>query len=110
MSPAAKNHTVDGFDPLDRDQVQAAISAYIPGARVIATDTEHWNVEPFSNGSWPTYRIGQMEFLGGMRKAEGRLTFAGSDIARGFMSWIDGAIESGTYAAAELHRIVTEGR
>ena len=43
-----------------------------------------------------------------MRKPEGRLVFAGSDIARGFVMWVDGAIESGTYAAAELDRIVTE--
>ena len=34
------------------------------------------------------------------------LTFAGSDICRGWMTWIDGAIESGTYAAAQLDRIL----
>jgi monoamine oxidase len=111
LGPTGRRDGVqDAFDPFDLDQAQAAISAYIPGSRVIATDAEDWNVEPFSNGSWPSYRVGQMEFLGGMRKPEGRLTFAGSDIARGFMGWIDGAIESGTYAAAELDRIVTESR
>ena len=109
LSPIGRREGVDDiFNPFDVDQVQAAISAYVPGARVVATDAEDWNVEPFSNGSWATYRIGQMEVLGGMRKPEGRLTFAGSDVARWFMTSIDGAIESGTYAAAEMDRIVTE--
>jgi monoamine oxidase len=111
LSPAGRREGIeDAFDPFDIELVQRAMSAYIPGAHVIATDAEDWNVEPFSNGSWSAYRIGQMEFLGGMRRPEGRLVFAGSDIARGFMTWIDGAIESGTYAAAELNRIVTADR
>jgi monoamine oxidase len=96
------------FDPFDHAQVQAAISAFIPGARVIATDAEDWNVEPYSRGAWGAYKIGQMEHLGGMRLPEGRVAFAGGDIARGSMG-INGAIESGSYAAATLDRIVTEG-
>jgi monoamine oxidase len=98
----------DAFDPSNKAQVQRAVEAFIPGARVLEVDAEDWNVDPWSNGSWTTYRIGQMEFLGGMRKPEGRLTFAGSDICRGWMTWIDGAIESGTYAAAELDRILSD--
>jgi monoamine oxidase len=74
---------------------------------VLEVDAEGWNVDPYSNGSWSTYRIEQMEFLGGMRKLEGRLTFAGSEICRGSLTWIDGAVESGTYSAAELDRILT---
>jgi monoamine oxidase len=97
----------EGFDPLDKMQVQRAIEAYMPGAEVLEVDGENWNVSPYSNGSWSAYRVGQMEYLGGMRKPEGRMTFAGSDICRGWVSWIDGAIESGTYAAAQLDRLIS---
>jgi monoamine oxidase len=97
----------DGFNPVDRAQVQRAVEAFLPGAEVLEVDADNWNVDPYSDGSWSTYRIGQMEHLGGMRKPEGRLTFAGSDICRGWVSWIDGAIESGTYAAAQLDRIIS---
>jgi monoamine oxidase len=93
------------FDPYDTEQVKAAITAFIPGARVIATDAEDWTVEPYSQGAWSVYKIGQMDHLTGMRMPEGRLTFAGGDIARGPMA-INGAIESGSYAAAALDRIM----
>jgi monoamine oxidase len=109
LSPVGKREGCDvQFDPCDRRQVDDAIQAYMPGARLIAHDAEDWNVEPYSRGAWGAFRIGQMEHLGGMRRPEGRLVFAGADIARGTLG-IDGAIESGSYAAATLDRIVTEG-
>jgi monoamine oxidase len=75
---------------------------------VIATDADDWNAERYSRGAWPVYRIGQMEYLAGMRRPEGRLSFPTSDIARGKMG-IDGAIASGRYAAVALDRILIEG-
>jgi monoamine oxidase len=109
LSPVGKREGFDvQFDPCDRQQVDDVIQAYLPGARLIAHDAEDWNVEPYSRGAWGAYRIGQMEHLAGMRRPEGRLVFAGADIARGTLG-IDGAIESGTYAAATLDRIITEG-
>jgi hypothetical protein len=107
LSPIAKREGCDPvFDPLDAAQIRDAVTAYMPGARVIATDAEDWEA-PYSRGAWGSYRIGQMQYLGGMRRPEGRLTFATSDINRTAMS-IDGAIESGTYAAVALDRILTE--
>jgi monoamine oxidase len=97
----------DGFDPLDKTQVQRAFEAFLPGAEVLDVDADNWNVDPYSNGSWSTYRVDQMQYLGGMRKPKGRLAFAGSDICRGWVSWIDGAIESGTYAAAQRDRLIS---
>jgi monoamine oxidase len=108
LSPVGKRDGIaDAFDPLDKTHVQRAVEAFIPGAKVLEVDGEDWNTSPWSNGSWSTFRIGQMEYLSGMRRPEGRLAFAGSDICRGWLSWIDGAIESGTYAAAELDRIIS---
>jgi hypothetical protein len=108
LSPVGKREGCDPvFDPVDGDQVRAAIDAYMPGARVIATDAEDWN-EPYSRGAWGSYRIGQIDYQAGMRRPEGRLVFATSDINRGAMS-IDGAIECGTNAALTLDRILTTG-
>jgi monoamine oxidase len=107
VSPVGRRDGVEGgFDPLDKAQVQRAYETFLPGATVLEVDAQDWNVDPFAMGSWSTYRIGQMEYLGGMRQPEGRLTFAGADICRGWMTWIDGAIESGTSSAAELHRLL----
>jgi monoamine oxidase len=97
----------DGFNPLDKAAVQRAIDAFLPGAEVLEVDGDDWNADPYSDGSWSTYKVGQMEYLGGMRKPEGRLTFAGSDICRGWVSWVDGAIESGVYAAAQIDRLIS---
>ncbi|MBT2266037.1 flavin monoamine oxidase family protein [Rhodococcus erythropolis] len=109
FSPAGiSEENPDGFDPLDIASVQAAIEAFVPGAEVVKVDGHDWNADPYSDGSWSAFKVGELDYLGGMRKPEGRLTFAGSDICRGWISWIDGAIESGTYAAAELDRIVSQ--
>jgi monoamine oxidase len=110
LSPVGiTDDTPDGFNPLDKANVAKAFEAFMPGAEILEVDADDWNAEPYSNGSWSTYRIGQMAYLGGMRKPEGKLTFAGSDICRGWLTWIDGAIESGTDAAAQLDRIVSDG-
>ncbi|WP_255456925.1 MULTISPECIES: NAD(P)/FAD-dependent oxidoreductase [unclassified Mycolicibacterium] len=103
----ATEDTPDGFNPLDKEVVQRAVEAFIPGAEVVEVDGHDWNADPYSDGAWSCYKVGQIGYLGGMRKPEGRLTFAGSDICRGWVSWIDGAIESGTSAAAELDRLIS---
>jgi monoamine oxidase len=106
LSPIGKREGCDPvFDPLDASQIKDAIAAYMPGARVLATDAEDWNA-PHSRGAWGSYRIGQMSHQAGMRTPEGRLAFATSDIARKWMS-IDGAIESGARAADTLDRILS---
>lgn len=97
----------EGLNPLDKAQMQRVIDAFIPGAEVLEVDGENWNIDPYSDGSWSTYRVGHMDYLGEMRKPEGRLVFAGSDICRGWVSWVDGAIESGTYAAGQLDRLLS---
>ena len=77
----------------------------IPHADVVSTDAHDWNADEFSQGTWMAYRPGQvMRHAAGLQRPEGRLTFAGSDLAWGWAGWIDGAVESGHRAA----RAVTE--
>ena len=59
-----------------------------------------WEGDEFSRGTWATYRPGQLTgLLPTARRPEGRLAFAGADISRGWISHVDGGIESGLTAA-----------
>ncbi len=108
--PAGDNHLFMGFsvqdriDLADHDAVVAAVNVHLPDATVVATDGHDWVNDPYSKGSWlavpPTwFSDGTFEAL---RAPEGRVVFAGSDIAAEGAGWIEGAIASGMAAAAEV--------
>jgi hypothetical protein len=96
------------FDSTSVGDVQRAIRVYAPEAEVLAVDSHDWNADPYSNGSWMAYRPGWLtRHVDAMREPEGRVIFAGSDIALGFSAgWIDGAIQSGIAAAAEVEHVL----
>jgi Flavin containing amine oxidoreductase len=55
----------------------------------------------FSQGTWAIHRPGWYgEHHAAMRRPEGRVLLAGSDIANGWAGFIDGAIESGLTVGA----------
>jgi monoamine oxidase len=88
------------LDVNDSDAVAAAVREFLPDADVVSTDAHNWNTDEFSQGTWMAYRPGQvMRHASGLQKPEGRVSFAGSDLASGWVGWIDGAIESGQRAA-----------
>jgi monoamine oxidase len=94
---------VPGFDVNDDDHVKAAVQRIMPGAEVLESYAYDWNSDPYSKGTWCTYRPGMWSQYGAaMRKKEGRLVFAGSDIAEGWRGFIDGAIESGLRASRDV--------
>jgi monoamine oxidase len=93
------------FDP-SHETFQLVMDRYAPGSRVVAFDAEDYTRDPWVDGSFGVYKIGQMAHLDGMRSPEGRLAFAGSDIARGWVKWIDGAIESGSTAGHQAEQIL----
>jgi monoamine oxidase len=89
----------------DTRAVAAAVRAHLPEATVVTTAGHDWVQDPFSKGTWlstpPTwFSDGTFEAL---TEPEGRLAFAGSDIAREGAGWIEGAIASGIAAATDLH-------
>jgi len=97
----------DDLDVTNPDEVARAIKEFLPDAEVVATDAHDWNADEFSQGTWMAYRPGQvMRFATALQEPEGRLTFAGSDLASGWAGWIDGAIESGSRAAREVELIL----
>ena len=82
---------------------------FLPDVSVLQSDTHDWNRDEFSQGTWMAYRPGQvMRYASGIQETEGRLVFAGSDLANGWAGWIDGAIESGRSAAAIAEAITSQ--
>ena len=93
----------DLLDVSSRDDIQRAVEQFAPGARVLKTDAHDWAGDEFSQGTWMAYRPGQvMRFHSAFQEPEGRLTFAGSDLALGWAGWMDGAIETGARAAGQV--------
>ncbi|MGE3993694.1 flavin monoamine oxidase family protein [Pseudorhodoplanes sp.] len=98
------------FDVTDGAQVEQAVREFIPNAKVIASEGHDWTKDRYSQGTWLAYRPGQvMRFASEMQKAEGRIFFAGSDTATGWAGWMEGAVESGHRAAAEVGALLASG-
>jgi monoamine oxidase len=114
LRPANDGRLFMGFSVQDRvdlanhDQVAAAVNAHLPDATVTTTDGYDWVHDRFSQGTWlsvpPTwFSDGTFEALA---VPEGRLAFAGSDIAPEGAGWIEGAVGSGVDAAAYARSVI----
>jgi monoamine oxidase len=101
----------DRVDLADHDAVAAAVNAHLPKATVTTTGGYDWVSDRFSQGTWlstpPTwFSDGTFEALA---LPEGRLAFAGSDIATQGAGWIEGAVGSGVDAAAHVLGLLAHG-
>ncbi len=84
-----------GLEGDDLAAVTAAVHEFIPEAEVVAADFHDWNRDEFAQGTWMTYRPGQvMAHASAIQAPHGRVAFANSDLASGWAGWIDGALES----------------
>jgi monoamine oxidase len=98
----------DRVDLSDHDAVAAAVHAHLPDATVVATGGHDWVADPFSKGTWlaiPPGWFGDGTFEQ-LETPEGRLSFAGSDIASEGAGWIEGAIGSGVAAAETVRALL----
>jgi len=94
---------IDGraFDAADLSSVQRQLDDIIPGYEVVDATANDWLGQEFSRGTWAIHRPGwYTNHHTDARRPEGRIAFAGSDIANGWSGFIDGAIESGFRGAA----------
>ncbi len=88
-------------DASDIAGVQRAMDEIMPGTRVLDATAHDWLADEFSRGTWAIHRPGwYTRFHAEMRRPEGRVLLAGSDVANGWSGFIDGAIESGLWAGA----------
>lgn len=97
-------YTVDGADTAvqSRDGIEAVVELLTPGARVLTVDGYDWVGDPYAKGAWAGFQPGYLSRNhSDLSEPEGKLFFAGADIAMRFNSWIAGAIESGIRAAEQ---------
>jgi pseudooxynicotine oxidase len=90
-------------DAGDLAGVQAAMDRIMPRYEVLAATAHDWLADEFSQGTWAIHRPGwYTRHYAEMRRPEGPVLLAGSDLAAGWAGFIDGAIESGLRAGAWL--------
>jgi monoamine oxidase len=108
LRPANDGRLFMGFSVQERvdlsnhEAMTAAVNAHLPEATVTTTGGHDWVSDRFSQGTWlstpPTwFSDGTFDALA---LPEGRLAFAGSDVAPEGAGWIEGAVGSGVDAAA----------
>ncbi|MFD7339101.1 flavin monoamine oxidase family protein [Streptomyces violascens] len=92
-----------GLDVTNTQQIEAAVKQFDPGAKLLAARGHDWGNDPYARGGWSFKQPGQLtQTLRSIQQPIGRVAFANSDIASGWSGWIDGAIESGQRAAAQV--------
>jgi monoamine oxidase len=97
----------EACDANDRPSLQRALDDILPGYEVLDATAHDWLADEFSRGTWAIHRPGwYTRHHAEMRRPEGRVLLAGSDLANGWAGFIDGAIESGLTAAARVERIL----
>lgn len=95
----------DSYELTTFEGVEKAVTTLSPGAKVLKVDHHDWNNDEFSKGDWFAPRPGLLaKSHSAVVRPEGRLYFAGSDLALGFMGWMEGAVESGHRAASVAMR------
>jgi monoamine oxidase len=98
-------HLVDGND---RAAVEAAIRAYLPDAEIVAHGWHDWTTDPYALGTWCALPPGWLTdgTFDALERPEGRLAFAGGDVAPDGAGWIEGAVASGGRAATTIGGIL----
>lgn len=86
--------------------VAAELEAVFPGlaAEYVAGSARrmHWPTSPFALGSYTCYLPGQWAFWGLEGVREGDVHFCGEHTSPDFQGWMEGAAETGAFAAAEI--------
>ena len=88
-------------DASDHAALQRQLEQILPGYVVVDATAHDWLADEFSRGTWAIHKPGWYEHHhAAMRRVDGRVVLAGSDLADGWAGFIDGAIESGLRAGA----------
>jgi monoamine oxidase len=87
----------------DPGSVQGALDEILPGYEVIDATAHDWLAQEFARGTWAIHRPGWFtKYHAEMQRPEGSVVLAGSDLANGWSGFMDGAIESGLRATAQV--------
>lgn len=95
----------EACDAGDLGGVQSALDEILPGYEVIDATAHDWLSDEFARGTWAIHRPGWFtKYHAEMQRPEGSVVLAGSDLANGWSGFMDGAIESGLRATAQVLR------
>ncbi|WP_326924446.1 flavin monoamine oxidase family protein [Capillimicrobium parvum] len=99
------------LDLTSLSDVQAAMEPLYPGIEILDIACHDWTTDRFARETWPMFKVGQVaEGLEALRAREGRVAFAGSLLANGWTSFVDGAIETGLAAAHDVKQLLRADR
>ena len=88
-------------DPSDTAAVQRALDQILPGYELLEATAHDWLADEYARGTWAIHRPGwYLRHHAEMRRPDGPVLLAGSDLANGWSGFIDGAIESGLEVGA----------
>jgi monoamine oxidase len=92
-----RSGVIDLHDPR---AVEAELRKWRPELEVVAVDAHDWTADPLSGETWAMLAPNQLDAVAhAAADTTRRVRLAGSDYARGWAGFIDGAIESGLHAA-----------
>lgn len=101
------NNAPDKLDMTSRHSVEAGLRKFLPDISVTAVKGYDWNSDPFSRGTYPSYRPGWFgKYLPDFQKDQGRILMASGDHGEGWRGFIDGAIREGSKAAIRARQIL----
>ncbi|MER6529592.1 NAD(P)/FAD-dependent oxidoreductase [Streptomyces sp. NPDC001508] len=90
---------LNGTTPSDADLAADLVVRY-PDAVLHEHLAHDWSADPHARGTWCTARPGQLAELQKLADQKPPVLFAGGDLSRRWIGWMDGAITSGADAAA----------
>ena len=94
-------------DSNDAPALQRQLDEILPGYELVDATWHDWLADEYARGTWAIHGPGwYTRHHAEMRRPEGRLILAGSDLANGWAGFIDGAIESGLEAGARAAALV----
>lgn len=104
----------DGFsatnDLTDAEIVAPALNEFIkPKSPISAYLVHDWANDPYSKGSWMSFRPGEMsKYSDALQQNHGRVMMASADWANGFAGFVDGAMERGARAAVDVRQLLAD--
>lgn len=93
----------DWLDPNDKEEVEKALQYWIPDVKVIESTGHDWVNDDFSREAWPMLKPNQLtRYFEEWSTPENCVFLAGTTFAKGWASFMDGAIESGLTTARKV--------
>ena len=98
----------DQLDAYDEEDVQAALQQHFPETKVLSVMHYDWANDPYSRGTWATYRPGWVEkYYDQFQQDSGRIFFGSGDHGEGWRGTIDAAIGAGSIAARKASDLLS---